>query len=243
MHFKITWILTFVAFGNSFLIDFNLPRHLTLYEENGEIVVSNCTCGTCEGMDLNLSCQNSPDCTNMTSADIGNVVQDAKSALTPSWIYASTLTICCNSLNSNSARSTLFDLLDYALITSLDLYDCGGLVSSTSTKDLAVYGLQILNIYSENKTATLNMATTDLSVPKLIEIFLIRSVAFLSTNIFDLKSDLKAFSFIAEDDPSAITETLAKAFNRSPFRSIFELDFDFPIPEIDNQYMVTPIYL
>ena len=237
-----SWILFFHAFNYAFG-HFLFRRHITLHDVNGEVVASNCSYRSCVSADAVSHCQTNQICINFTRSDIVQEIQEAESALTPSWFYLDSLTIYCNSLSSDSARSMLIALLDFARIAILELRDCGDLVTSTSTSEITLYGLENLTINSKNKTETLNMRLTDRSASKLIDTYIIRNVAFLSLNTLNLRSKLKAFSIVVHNKPEKLTDPLIKAFDRAPFKDITEINLGTELKtEFGDQFMVTPIY-
>ena len=241
----VTLLLCVVAARGNFDGDYpSIRRYISFNEPEGpenEIVASNCSCGSCTNNGIDDSSESTRVCQNFTRSDILHVIQAAESASTPTWIYISELTICCNSLSSESARLLLIDLLDYVSVTSLELNRCDALFPPETSKDITLYNLTNLTIIVQNKMETLDLIITDQTNPRLIETYFLRNVAFLSTNVLNLNSPLKAFSFIADRDPNALTEILTAAFDRAPFKNV-----TLPVQSVDfvyDAFLVTPIYV
>ena len=210
-------------------------RHIFLYESGDEVIASNCTCGSCT--DPESICDLHSVCVNVTKDNLIVGIEAAETAVTATWIYIPSVTICCNSLASQTARAVFIQLLDFAHIDNLALHNCGNLVSAGLVQDITIYNLHTLSITNENKTVTLDMNVTDLTVPDSYQTYFLKNVAFLSTNILNLSSHLKAFSVIVDNSPQTLTDIFKRAFERSPFRNVPQVSAEV------NQFMITPVYV
>lgn len=214
---------------------------ITFNDDNGFIQVANCSVPV--GTSFNITPQSClPDgatCTNITQQMISELAVTALTLSRPTWIYNSSLIICCNSIHTGVARILLIELLNFSNVPSLHLHQCHLLTTDSfvgEPDDIVLYNTDLLSITAVNKTENLNLRASALDSQ-----FASRKMTFLSKSAFDLHAPLKAFSFIAVSNFEALTRTLLNAYFRSPFRQNVNASSSILLTE--EEFMVTPVYI
>ncbi|XP_076804627.1 uncharacterized protein LOC143448676 isoform X1 [Clavelina lepadiformis] len=198
--------------------------------------IQNCTCP------FSLPCTASPSfvtvicsCVATEASGIATVASDASDGNHFTWWYTDSLTICCNSMSSDSAKTLLDNLLDFSFQTRLTLGYCGGLISTTIDV-LTIYGLQEVALQTDTSANYPNQYVEMTQTDEGDESRNYRDhhIAFLSKNSYDGDLKLQSWSVVSSIYDDQLTDTMNDALLRAP---------DSVRGKSDGNVMMTPIYV
>ncbi|CAK8698464.1 unnamed protein product [Clavelina lepadiformis] len=218
----VLWIYFNLATGKSL--------YMLMYEDRSE----NCTCPE------NVNCFNTTymhEHCNCVNKSVEEITEEAESASRAGEIYWTSMDyrtiVCCRSLSSANATTMFRKLLNHSQIRNLVLNRCQALNGS---EVLTVYSMRRLrvDVLTDNGTVHFNENIRQSDLLDGTRLYLIRSIAFISSYVVNATTDFKAWSvFLSKDEKVWASSAVDYALQRRP-------------PDLltgtDNRFLITTFY-